>query len=234
MVDGIKSTLECLITSEGCGEGRRIQLMNITNKDRLIEVTSYGELALATMDTDCAHPVSSRMFIETEITEERRTIFAKRRKRSPSDPEIHIAHFVTDTTGTLQEAEAETDRSLFIDRGRSIHRPAAFDQNARFSNSQGCVLDPIISLRCRKKSQHMKKQSLFFGLLLPIQKKHCTIILIIIDNLIYSSKNFQWRGHVHRSRCIKVASTLKKLLRIKNMQHPLSIPTEHGVFLPQY
>ncbi|WP_375688886.1 glucoamylase family protein, partial [Bartonella sp. AP57NXGY] len=45
MVDGIKSTLECLITSEGCGEGRRIQLMNTTNKDRLIEVTSYGELA---------------------------------------------------------------------------------------------------------------------------------------------------------------------------------------------
>ncbi|MBB5073833.1 hypothetical protein HNQ69_000959 [Bartonella callosciuri] len=70
--------------------------MNITHKDRLIEVTSYGELALATMDTDCAHPVFSHMFIEIEIAEEGRTIFAKRRKRSSSDPEIHIAHFVTD------------------------------------------------------------------------------------------------------------------------------------------
>ncbi|WP_375682587.1 MULTISPECIES: GH36-type glycosyl hydrolase domain-containing protein [unclassified Bartonella] len=148
MVDGIKSTLECLITSEGCGEGRRIQLMNTTNKDRLIEVTSYGELALATMDTDQVHPVFSRMFIETEIAEEGKTIFAKRRKRSPSDPDIHIAHFVSSTTDTLQETEAETDRSLFIGRGRSIHRPAAFDQNTRFSNSQGCVLDPIMSLRC--------------------------------------------------------------------------------------
>ncbi|EJF76141.1 hypothetical protein ME7_01130 [Bartonella birtlesii LL-WM9] len=162
MVDGIKSTLECLITSEGCGEGRRIQLINITNKERLIEVTSYGELALATMDTDCAHPVFSRMFIETEITEERRTIFAKRRKRSPSDPEIHIAHFVTDTTDTLQEVEAETDRSLFIGRGRSIHRPAAFDQNSRFNNSQGCVLDPIISLRCRIKIPAHEKAELIF------------------------------------------------------------------------
>ncbi|WP_375696404.1 GH36-type glycosyl hydrolase domain-containing protein [Bartonella sp. AP331QHHD] len=148
MVDGIKSTLECLITSEGCGEGRRIQLMNTTNKDRLIEVTSYGELALATTDTDQVHPVFSRMFIETEIAEEGKTIFAKRRKRSPSDPDIHIAHFVSSTTDTLQETEAETDRSLFIGRGRSIHRPAAFDQNTRFSNSQGCVLDPIMSLRC--------------------------------------------------------------------------------------
>ncbi len=148
IVDGIKSTLECLITSEGCGEGRRLQLMNTTHKDCLIEVTSYGELALATMDVDSAHPVFSRMFIETEIAEEGKTIFAKRRKRSPSDPDIHIAHFVSSTTDTLQETEAETDRSLFIGRGRSIHRPAAFDQNTRFSNSQGCVLDPIMSLRC--------------------------------------------------------------------------------------
>ncbi|PIT71030.1 GH36-type glycosyl hydrolase domain-containing protein [Bartonella tribocorum] len=162
MVDGIKSTLECLITSEGCGEGRRIQLMNTTNKDCLIEVTSYGELALATMDMDQAHPVFSRMFIETEIAEEGKTIFAKRRKRSPNDPEIYIAHFISSTTNTLQETEAETDRSLFIGRGRTIHRPAAFDQNARFSNSQGCVLDPIMSLRCRIKIPVHGKAELIF------------------------------------------------------------------------
>lgn len=162
MVDGIKSTLECLIISEGCGEGRRLQLVNTTNKDRLIEVTSYGELALATMDMDSAHPVFSRMFIETEISEEGKTIFAKRRKRSPNDPEIYIAHFVSSTTDTLQETEAETDRSLFIGRGRSIHRPAAFDQNARFSNSQGCVLDPIMSLRCHIKIPAHGKAELIF------------------------------------------------------------------------
>ncbi|WP_435521228.1 GH36-type glycosyl hydrolase domain-containing protein [Bartonella silvatica] len=162
MVDGIQSTLECLIASEGCGEGRRIQLMNTTHKDRIIEITSYGELALATMDTDCAHPVFSRMFIETEITDTGKTIFAKRRKRSPSDSDIHIAHFVTDIAGILQETEAETDRSLFIGRGRSIHRPAAFDQNARFSNSQGCVLDPIISIRCRIKIPAHEKAELVF------------------------------------------------------------------------
>ncbi len=162
MVDGIKSTLECLITSEGCGEGRRLQLINTTNKDCLIEVTSYGELALATMDMDNAHPVFSRMFIETEIAEEGKTIFAKRRKRSPNDPEIYIAHFVSSTTDTLQETEAETDRSLFIGRARSIHRPAAFDQNTRFSNSQGCVLDPIMSLRCRIKIPAYGKAELTF------------------------------------------------------------------------
>ncbi|UNF43904.1 protein ndvB [Bartonella krasnovii] len=160
MVDGIKSTLECLITSEGCGEGRRLQLINTTNKDRIIEVTSYAELALATMDADQVHPAFSRMFIETEIAKTRRIIFAKRRKRSPNDPEIHIAHFVTGDN--IQKTEVETDRLLFIGRGRSIHRPAAFDRNARFSNSQGCVLDPIISLRCHVKIPAHEKVELIF------------------------------------------------------------------------
>ncbi|MBB4075960.1 cyclic beta-1,2-glucan synthetase [Bartonella fuyuanensis] len=162
IVNGIKSTLECLIASEGDGEGRRIQLLNMTNKDCLIEVTSYGELALATMDIDCAHPIFSRMFIETEIAEEGKTIFAKRRKFSPSDPEIYITHFVSSTTDILQKTEAETDRSLFIGRGRSIHRPAAFDKNTHFSNSQGCVLDPIMSLRCRIKIPANGKSELIF------------------------------------------------------------------------
>lgn len=162
MVDDIQSTLECVVISEGCGEGRRIKLINTTNKDRLIEVTSYGELALATMDADQAHPAFSRMFIETEIAEQGKTIFAKRRKRSPNDPEIHVAHFVTGTMDNIQETEAETDRSLFIGRGRSLHRPAAFDRNACFSNSQGCVLDPIISIRCRIKIPAHEKAELIF------------------------------------------------------------------------
>ncbi|WCR55609.1 MAG: Cyclic beta-1 2-glucan synthase [Bartonella clarridgeiae] len=162
-VDGLKSTLECLIASEGDGEGRRIQLINTTNKDRIIEITSYGELALATIDNDCAHPIFSRMFIETEILDSGGTILAKRRKRSPHDPNIHIAHFVTDPSGIIPEAEAETDRRLFISRGRSIHHPIAFDQNTYFKGNQGCVLDPIISIRsCVKVPAHGKAELIFW------------------------------------------------------------------------
>ncbi|MCZ2203439.1 GH36-type glycosyl hydrolase domain-containing protein [Bartonella sp. A05] len=162
IVDGIKSTLECLVASEGNGEGRRLQLTNTTSQDRLIEVTSYAELALATMETDYAHPVFSRMFIETEIADLGQTIFAKRRKRAPSDPDIHIAHFITDTSNIIQETEAETDRYLFIGRGRSIHHAAAFDQNTHFKSRQGCVLDPIISIRCRVKVPAHEKVELIF------------------------------------------------------------------------
>lgn len=161
-VDGIRSTVECIVASEGDGEGRRIELINTTTKDRIIEVTSYAELVLTTSDTDSAHPVFSRMFVETEISDQGATIFAKRRKRAPSDREMHMTHFVTDASGAIREAEAETDRRVFIGRGRSIRRPAAFDRDAKFTGSQGCVMDPIASIRCRVRVPARKKVDLIF------------------------------------------------------------------------
>lgn len=161
-VDGIKSTVECIVASEGDGEGRRIELVNTTAKDRILEITSYGELVLTTPETDSAHTVFSRMFVETEIADHGGTIYARRRKRDPNDPEIHVAHFVTDTSGAVRDAEAETDRRVFIGRGRSIRRPAAFDRGATLTGSQGCVLDPIAAIRCRVRVPARKKAALIF------------------------------------------------------------------------
>ncbi|EJF91207.1 GH36-type glycosyl hydrolase domain-containing protein [Bartonella tamiae] len=161
-VDGIKSTVECIVASDGDGEGRRIELVNTTSKDRLIEITSYAELVLTTAETDAAHTAFARMFVETEIADNGSTIFAKRRKRAPSDPDIHVSHFVTDGSGAIRSCEAETDRRVFIGRGRSIRRPAAFDRDSAFQNSEGCVLDPIASLRCRIRVPAHKKAELIF------------------------------------------------------------------------
>lgn len=161
-VDGIKSTVECIVASEGDGEGRRIELINTTSKDRILEITSYAELVLTTPDTDSAHTVFSRMFVETEIADQGGTIYAKRRKRDPKDPDIHVAHFVTDTSGAIRDAEAETDRRVFIGRGRSIRRPSAFDRGATLTGSQGCVLDPVAAIRCRVRVPARKKADLIF------------------------------------------------------------------------
>ena len=62
-------------------------------------------------------------------------IFARRRKRSPDEPDIELAHFVTDASGVERDTEAETDRRAFIGRGRTIADPAAFDRGARLGGS---------------------------------------------------------------------------------------------------
>ncbi|RCL02742.1 MAG: 2-glucan synthetase [Candidatus Tokpelaia sp. JSC188] len=148
-VAGIKSITECIVTSYGAGEGRQIEVINTTDKDRLIEITSYAELALTTEDIDCTHPTFSRMFNETTIADDGASVFAKRRKRAPEEADVHVVHFVTDPASNIRTIAAETDRRHFIGRGRSIKRPAAFDYDATFSGNEGCVLDAIAAICCQ-------------------------------------------------------------------------------------
>jgi len=169
-IDGIETAVECLAAAggenHGEGEGRRIRLANNTNRDRVIEVISYGELALNDPAADAAHPVFSRMFIETEITDGGKTIFARRQKRSESEPSIHIAHFVSAGAGEILACAAETDRRAFIGRGRSIRRPAYFDRRSgprpENPNVQGFTMDPAMSICCRIKIPAHKKAELVF------------------------------------------------------------------------
>ena len=158
----IKTVVEVIVASEFDGEGRRLDIINTSARDRIIEVTSYGELVLNSSANDAAHPAFAKMFVETEIADNGATVYANRRKRAPSDPDMHVAHFVTDLTGAIRETEAETDRRLFIGRGRSLRNPAAFDVDAKFTGSQGCVLDPIMSVRTRVRVPAHKKVSLVF------------------------------------------------------------------------
>jgi cyclic beta-1,2-glucan synthetase len=158
----IKTVVECIVASEANGEGRRIDIVNTSARDRVIEVTSYAELVLAPDESDAAHPAFSKLFVETEIAANGTTVYATRRKRSPSDPDIHVAHFVADLSGAAREAEAETDRRVFIGRGRTLRNPAAFEPGAPLLGSQGCVLDAIASVRCRVRVPARKKVSLVF------------------------------------------------------------------------
>ncbi|MCU0789718.1 MAG: protein ndvB, partial [Nitratireductor sp.] len=75
------------------------------------------------------------------------TVYATRNKRSPSDPDIVIAHLVADSSQDGRETQAETDRRAFIGRGRDITNPAAFDPGAKLGGSDGYTMDPIFALR---------------------------------------------------------------------------------------
>lgn len=162
VVGSLRTEVEVIVISEGNGEGRRITLANEGDTDRHIEVTSFCELVLSAADSDNAHPAFSKMFVETEITPGQDAIFARRRKRAHGEPDICVAHFITDPAGPTRDREAETDRRAFIGRGRSITNAAAFDPDARLTGSQGFVLDPIASLRRRVRVPAKKKVQLTF------------------------------------------------------------------------
>ncbi|MER8646523.1 glucoamylase family protein [Mesorhizobium sp. M1252] len=161
-VGSLRSEVECIVISEGNGEGRRVTLYNDGATDRHIEVTSFAELVLGNEASDNAHPAFSKMFIETEIAANNGAIFATRRKRDKNEPDVTMVHFVTDPSGSARDAEAETDRRAFIGRGRTIAEAAAFDPGAKLGGHHGFTLDPVAALRRQVRVPANKKISLTF------------------------------------------------------------------------
>ncbi len=182
VVGALRSEVECIVISEGNGEGRRITLFNEGDTDRHIEVTSFAELVLSHPDNDNAHPAFSKMFVETEISPDNSAIFAHRRKRTEGEPDICVAHFITDPAGPTRDREAETDRRAFLGRGRTIVNAAAFDPGARLSASQGFVLDPIMSLRRRVRVPANKKVALTFWTVVAKQRSELEAAIGHLDH----------------------------------------------------
>ncbi|MGL3607503.1 GH36-type glycosyl hydrolase domain-containing protein [Rhizobium sp. G187] len=161
-VGDISTSVECIVATEHDAEGRRLTILNTGTEDRFIEVTSYLEPVLGYDDADSAHPLFSRMFVKTEFGRRRDVIRAERNKRSPSDPDICVAHLVVDSAGQGRPTEFETDRRRFLGRGRTLGEAAAFDPGATLSGSEGFTLDPILSLRRVVRVPAGKKISLIF------------------------------------------------------------------------
>ncbi|MGH7213743.1 MAG: GH36-type glycosyl hydrolase domain-containing protein, partial [Tepidisphaeraceae bacterium] len=129
-------------------ELRRLTLTNRSNEPRMIEVTSYSEVVLAPMGQDLAHPAFSNLFIQTELVRPRDAIFCTRRPRSAGERPPWMVHLMTTQGIAVGETSFETDRMKFIGRGRTLVEPAAMDPEARrLSNSEGSVLDPVVSIR---------------------------------------------------------------------------------------
>lgn len=55
---------------------------------------------------------------------------------------------MTVTGNLVRNISFETDRSRFIGRGNTLSRPIAMTDSSTLSDTSGCVLDPIVAIRC--------------------------------------------------------------------------------------
>ncbi|MDB5298625.1 MAG: glycosyltransferase 36, partial [Phycisphaerales bacterium] len=144
---GIETHTEISVSPEDDVELRRVTLTNRSESVRTIEVTSYTEVVLAPRAQDLAHPAFSNLFVQTELVRDRRAILCKRRPRSDEERPPWMMHLMTVGGTTVGEASFETDRMKFIGRGGSLAAPAALAAGAPLSDSEGSVLDPVVSIR---------------------------------------------------------------------------------------
>jgi cyclic beta-1,2-glucan synthetase len=145
---GIDTKTEIVISPEDDMEMRRVRITNRTHSVKVLEVTSYAEMVLASQASDEAHPAFSNLFVQTEILPEQRAVLCTRRPRSAEERPPWLFHLM-EVHGTSVEAVSyETDRMQFTGRGKTLAHPQAMDDET-LSGKQGAVLDPILSIRCR-------------------------------------------------------------------------------------
>ncbi|HEY2624800.1 MAG TPA: glycosyl transferase family 36 [Dyella sp.] len=147
--DALLSSLEIVVDPQVDIEWRRVSLTNTGDRPREISLTSYMELVLGPAGADAAHPAFSKMFVETEWLSQEQVLLATRRRRSPGEREVWAAHMAGFDATTDSACEYETDRMRFLGRGRTLRDALAMQPGQVLSGTQGCVLDPIFSLRRR-------------------------------------------------------------------------------------
>ncbi|MBE0558615.1 MAG: glycosyl transferase, partial [Proteobacteria bacterium] len=143
--NGIHTETEVIVSPEDDVEIRRITLINRSVRTRRLDVTSYVELSMAAHNADRQHPAFNKMFIQTESVPELQALLAYRRPRSKDEPPVYVAHRVTLEQAGDEALQFETDRRRFVGRGRTLANPMGAYQKP--GNTQGFVLDPILSLR---------------------------------------------------------------------------------------
>ena len=145
---GIETRLEVAVSPEDDAEVRRVSLTNLGDRPREVELTSFVELALGTLDEDAGHPAFGKLFVETEWVPESTGLLARRRPRSANEPAVLAFHVLSIDGRPQAPVEWETDRIRFLGRGRGPEQPEALEGRA-LSGTTGAVLDPIFSIRTR-------------------------------------------------------------------------------------
>jgi cellobiose phosphorylase len=144
---GIEIHTEICVSPEDDVELRRITLTNRTSMVRVIELTSYAEVALTTQAADTAHPAFSNLFVQTEFIPASSAILCTRRARAEDERPPWLLHLMLGQDPDPSAISCETDRAKFIGRGGSVANPTAMRSLAPLSNTIGSVLDPVIALR---------------------------------------------------------------------------------------
>ncbi len=144
------SHTEIVVSPEDDIELRRTHITNRSRQRRTIELTSYAEVVLAPAIADALHPAFSKLFVQTELLPALQAIVCTRRKRAHDEAVPWMFHLLAVHGADIDAISYETDRARFLGRGRSTAEPQALDrEQAKLSNSQGSVLDPIVAIRCR-------------------------------------------------------------------------------------
>lgn len=182
---GFETKTQIVVSPEDDVEIRKIKITNRSQVSKVLEVTSYTEIVLASQPSDEAHPAFSNLFVQTEIQPQYNAIFGTRRPRSKDELPPHFFHLMDAYGAEVEEISFETDRMEFIGRGRTLANPQAIN-TGRLGGNQGAVLDPVMATKYR-----------------ITVKPHSTATIDLIYGICESREDSEALMHKYRDRNLK-------------------------------
>lgn len=145
--DNIETHTRVYVAVDKNIEIREITLVNRSRKTRSIELTDYAEIVGLSHREDSTHPAFGKLFIESEYDAGRQSLSFRRRHREEDKKDLWIFHTAIGDGKNISITDYETDRNVFLGRGRTILNAAAFSKP--LSRTVGATLDPIMSLQTK-------------------------------------------------------------------------------------
>ncbi len=153
--EGIETKTEITVLKERSAEIRRITFTNNSGSDADLEITSYGEVVLATCAEDESHRVFNGMKILSEYDSEHEALlFVKPAANNTRNYLLHKLWVADngndgDKGGCSNLVEYETSRLKFLGRGNSLQHADIMESRRTLTGTVGTTLDPIMSMRRR-------------------------------------------------------------------------------------
>ncbi|NLF24879.1 MAG: hypothetical protein GX589_04380, partial [Deltaproteobacteria bacterium] len=144
----ISTQLEITVSPEDDVEVRRVTISNFSSSARALELTSYGEVSLASFQAERAHPAYSHMFVTSEFLPEYGALIFERRQHHSQEGRLFMMHLLSGMENA-QTLQYETSRSRFLGRAQNSQDPLAMQYHTPLSRTCGTVLDPVFALRTR-------------------------------------------------------------------------------------
>ncbi len=143
----LETHTEIVVSPEDDIELRRVHITNRSRRKRTIEITSYAEVVLVPALAEEMHPAFSNLFVETAINKEKHAVICTRRPSAAEEQVPWMFHLMKVNDAEVKNVSYETNRSNFIGRGYTIHKPKVMAGGAELPGSKGAVLDPIVAMR---------------------------------------------------------------------------------------
>jgi cellobiose phosphorylase len=143
----IESVLKITVPSEDNVEIRELTLINRSEFPRTLEISSYGEVVLASYDQFVGHPAFQKLFIKSEFVKEYDSLVFTRNNLPDKAKKVYFAHFLADDKLKNEDLKYATSRESFIGRNGGIASPSVFNSSKDIAPDKDYTLDAIFSLR---------------------------------------------------------------------------------------